>query len=129
MKLMMAVKETSPAGHYIQGYPGYPVQPMADPLYGYFQQVAGARDYSGKMGFNEFKELWGALNQWKNTFMIHDRDRSGTVEPHELHQALATFGYRLSPAALNAIVKRYATNNRISFDDFVAACVRLRALT
>lgn len=23
------------------------------------------RDYSGKMGFAEFKELWGALNQWK----------------------------------------------------------------
>jgi len=23
------------------------------------------RDFSGKMGFNEFKELWGALNQWK----------------------------------------------------------------
>ncbi len=23
------------------------------------------RDYSGQMGFNEFKELWGVLNQWK----------------------------------------------------------------
>jgi hypothetical protein len=23
------------------------------------------RDYSGKMGFSEFKELWTALNQWK----------------------------------------------------------------
>lgn len=23
------------------------------------------RDRSGKMGFNEFKELWAALNQWK----------------------------------------------------------------
>jgi len=23
------------------------------------------RDYSGKMGFSEFKELWAALNQWK----------------------------------------------------------------
>jgi len=23
------------------------------------------RDLSGKMGFNEFKELWAALNQWK----------------------------------------------------------------
>ena len=23
------------------------------------------RDYSGKMGFSEFKELWSALNQWK----------------------------------------------------------------
>lgn len=38
-------------------------------------------------------------------------------------------GYRLSPNALNVIVKRYSTNNRISFDDFVACCVRLRALT
>eukprot|EP00493_Phyllostaurus_siculus_P011377 UN11536 len=26
------------------------------------------RDYSGKMGFNEFKELWGCLNQWRGTF-------------------------------------------------------------
>ena len=23
------------------------------------------RDYSGKMGFSEFKELWGVLSQWK----------------------------------------------------------------
>ena len=38
-------------------------------------------------------------------------------------------GYRLSPNALNIIVKRYSTNNRITFDDFVACCVRLRALT
>lgn len=38
-------------------------------------------------------------------------------------------GYRLSPQALNVMVKRYSLNNRISFDDFVACCVRLRALT
>ncbi|XP_068715403.1 sorcin-like isoform X2 [Montipora capricornis] len=87
------------------------------------------RDFSGKMGFNEFKELWNALNQWKTTFMQYDSDRSGTVEPHELHSALAAFGYRLSPQALNVIVKRYATNGRVSFDDFVACCVRLKALT
>ncbi|XP_078378497.1 sorcin-like [Oculina patagonica] len=87
------------------------------------------RDFSGKMGFNEFKELWGALNQWKTTFMQYDSDRSGTVEPHELHGALSAFGYRLSPNALNVIVKRYSTELRITFDDFVACCVRLRALT
>ena len=29
------------------------------------------RDYSGKMGFNEFKELWTALNQWKVYKCIH----------------------------------------------------------
>ena len=29
------------------------------------------RDRSGKMGFNEFKELWAALNQWK----VRERER------------------------------------------------------
>ena len=38
-------------------------------------------------------------------------------------------GYRLSPTALNIIVKRYSVDHRITFDDFVACCVRLRALT
>jgi hypothetical protein len=87
------------------------------------------RDYSGKMGFNEFKELWGALNQWKTTFMQYDRDRSGTVEPHELHQAISSWGYALTPQALNIIVTRYGYSGRIQFDDFVAAAIRLRMLT
>ena len=87
------------------------------------------RDYSGKMGFNEFKELWGALNQWKSTFMIYDRDRSGTVEPHEMHQAIVSWGYNLSAQALNIIIKRYSDNGRIKFDDFVSAAIRLRMLT
>ncbi|XP_071951578.1 sorcin-like isoform X2 [Antedon mediterranea] len=87
------------------------------------------RDRSGQMGFNEFKELWSSLNQWKTTFMQYDRDRSGTVEPHELHAAIASFGYSLSPQALSVLVKRYSTNSRITFDDFVSCVVRLRALT
>lgn len=31
------------------------------------------RDYSGQMGFSEFKELWTALNQWKvwSPFRVH----------------------------------------------------------
>ncbi|XP_065840010.1 sorcin-like [Oscarella lobularis] len=87
------------------------------------------RDYSGKMGFTEFKELWGVLNHWKNSFATYDRDRSGTVEPHELHAAVASFGYRLSPQALSILVKRYSTDGRIAFDDFVACCIRLRSLT
>ena len=50
------------------------------------------RDFSGKMGFTEFKELWGVLNQWKQTFMTFDRDRSGQIEGHELAGALGAFG-------------------------------------
>ncbi|XP_064402256.1 sorcin-like [Halichondria panicea] len=87
------------------------------------------RDFSGQMGFTEFKELWGVLNQWKTTFMTFDRDRSGTVEPHELQQALTTFGYRLSPQALAGVVRRFSTNSKIGFDQFVGLCVKLRLAT
>jgi len=47
---------------------------------------------SGTMGFNEFKELWQALNGWKGSFVSFDRDGSGTVEGHELQQAIASMG-------------------------------------
>lgn len=87
------------------------------------------RDFTGKMGFSEFKELMVAMNGWKQNFMMFDRDRSGTVEPHELSQAITTMGYRLSPQALSAIVKRYSKNGRIFFDDYVSCCVKLRSLT
>lgn len=87
------------------------------------------RDNTGKMGFNEFKELWAALSAWKQNFMTFDQDRSGSVEHCELSQAIAVMGYRLSPQTLNAIVKRYSKNGRIFFDDYVACCVKLRALT
>lgn len=87
------------------------------------------RDYTGKMSFNEFKELFTALNGWKQNFMMFDQDRSGTVEPHEMTQAINTMGYRLSPQALNAVMKRYSKGGRIFFDDYVACCVKLRSVT
>lgn len=87
------------------------------------------RDMSCTMGFAEFKDLWQALNGWKNTFSSYDHDRSGNVEGHELQQAIGSMGYNLSPQALNCVMKRYSLNGRIPFDEFVACCVRLRALT
>ncbi|KAM4697473.1 grancalcin [Rhinophrynus dorsalis] len=86
-------------------------------------------DHTGKMGFNEFKELWGALNAWKQNFCTFDQDRSGTVEPHEFSQAIMAMGYRVNHQTLNTIVKRYSKNGRIYFDDYVACCVKLRALS
>ncbi|XP_044062932.1 sorcin isoform X2 [Siniperca chuatsi] len=87
------------------------------------------RDMSCTMGFNEFKELWQVLSGWKNTFASYDRDRSGTVEGPELQHALTSMGYNLSPQAMKSIMMRYSINGRITFDDFVSCCVRLRALT
>nr|XP_033787082.1 sorcin [Geotrypetes seraphini] len=87
------------------------------------------RDMSGKMGFNEFKELGAVINGWRQHFMSFDGDRSGTVDFQELHRALETMGFRLSPQAVNTIGKRYSSNGKITFDDYIACCVKLRALT
>uniref|UniRef100_G1KRX4 EF-hand domain-containing protein n=2 Tax=Anolis carolinensis TaxID=28377 RepID=G1KRX4_ANOCA len=87
------------------------------------------RDMSGMLGFNEFKELWAVLNGWRQHFMTVDTDRSGAVDSTELQKALTGMGYRLSPQAVNGIVKRYSTRGKISFDDYIACCVKLRALT
>lgn len=62
-------------------------------------------------------------------FERFDADRSGTVEPHELHTALSTFGYNLSANAQGAMVRHFATDGKIGFDSFVACCVKLRVLT
>ncbi|TKC49267.1 hypothetical protein EI555_004879, partial [Monodon monoceros] len=105
------------------------VIPQRETPCGHTSLLLLTRDYTGKMGFNEFKELWAALNAWKQNFITVDKDGSGTVERHELNQAIAAMGYRLSPQTLTAIVKRYSKNGRIFFDDYVACCVKLRALT
>ena len=41
-------------------------------------------DYSGKMGFNEFKELWGALNQWRVGVYVLLRISTTVTHAHEL---------------------------------------------
>ncbi|KFW71730.1 Sorcin, partial [Pygoscelis adeliae] len=87
------------------------------------------RDMSGTLGFNEFKELWAVVNGWKQHFISFDNDRSGTVDRQELEKALVNMGFRLSPQAVTAITRRYSTRGKITFDDYIACCVKLRALT
>ncbi|XP_039593344.1 sorcin isoform X1 [Polypterus senegalus] len=87
------------------------------------------RDMTGTMGFNEFKELCNVINAWRGNFMSMDKDRSGTVDAQEMQQAITLMGFRLSPQAMNIIVKRYSLNGKIGFDDYMACCIRLRTLT
>lgn len=58
-----------------------------------------------------------------------DRDRSGSVDKGELQQALKSFGYNLSEQALVIMVRRYAVAGKITFDNFVGLCVKLRSVT
>ncbi|KAF4020184.1 hypothetical protein G4228_011750 [Cervus hanglu yarkandensis] len=60
----------------------------------------------------------------------------GQIDADELQRCLTQSGiaggykrFRLSPQAVNSIAKRYSTNGKITFDDYIACCVKLRALT
>ncbi|PFH47110.1 hypothetical protein AMATHDRAFT_68429 [Amanita thiersii Skay4041] len=94
-------------------------------------------DRSGTIGFNEFVGLWKYIKDWQNVFAHFDRDRSGSIDGHELRNALTQFGYNLSPPILNLLQKKYASETRalghaaagINFDRFVRACVVVKQLT
>ncbi|RDB25186.1 Programmed cell death protein 6 [Hypsizygus marmoreus] len=97
-------------------------------------------DRSGTIGFNEFSGLWKYIKDWQNVFKHFDRDRSGSIDGQELRDALAQFGYNLSPPLLDLVQKKYdvkatAASGRgmpvpgISFDRFVRACVVVKQLS
>jgi len=98
-------------------------------------------DRSGTIGFNEFAGLWKYIKDWQNVFKHFDRDRSGSIDGNELRDALAQFGYNLSPHLLVLVQRKYAGNTApapgrahtapagISFDRFVRACVVVKQLS
>ncbi|MXQ87942.1 hypothetical protein E5288_WYG008812 [Bos mutus] len=115
------------------GYPGHPAYPgsisTGDPMWKCFLAIAG------QDGEVDAEELQKCLTQ---------SGISGTYSREifffpsveiALGNSLSNFfpslflGYRLSPQTVTTIVKRYSKNGRIFFDDYVACCVKLRALT
>ncbi|EKM55530.1 uncharacterized protein PHACADRAFT_256224 [Phanerochaete carnosa HHB-10118-sp] len=94
-------------------------------------------DRSGTIGFNEFQGLWKYIVDWQKAFKYFDRDGSGTIDGHELSNALQNFGYNLSPMLMSLVEQKYAAapyaghgpKPGITFDRFVRACVVVRTLT
>ncbi|PAV23608.1 EF-hand [Pyrrhoderma noxium] len=94
-------------------------------------------DKSGTIGFNEFSGLWKYIADWQGVFRHFDQDRSGSIDGHELANALRSFGYNLSPQILSLIEQKYAKPPStthgpppgITFDRFVRACIVVKTLT
>ncbi|GAA5932293.1 hypothetical protein JCM1841_005185 [Sporobolomyces salmonicolor] len=101
-------------------------------------------DMSGTIGFQEFAGLWQYVKEWQQVFRNFDRDRSGTIEGHELANALQTFGYSLSPQLIQILHRKYNPQPPvksgslrynsgpapgITFDRFVRCCVSVRQLS
>ncbi|KAL7269296.1 hypothetical protein RUND412_008053, partial [Rhizina undulata] len=64
-------------------------------------------DRSGTIGFNEFCGLWGFLASWRTLFDRFDVDGSGNISYAEYSNALAAFGYRLSPQFVQLLFRSY----------------------
>ncbi|KAF8160377.1 hypothetical protein K438DRAFT_311338 [Mycena galopus ATCC 62051] len=100
-------------------------------------------DRSGTITFAEFAGLWKYIKDWQGVFRHFDRDRSGSIEQNELRDALAQFGFNLSPNLLMLVERKYdpqagPARGRegqrgqpapgITFDRFVRACVVVKQL-
>ncbi|KAK4300805.1 hypothetical protein Pmani_027019 [Petrolisthes manimaculis] len=86
-------------------------------------------DRSGKLGLQEFLQLWTDIRVWKNAFRIYDKDNSGELCSFELRQALNSAGYRLNNHVCNALMLRYGDRQgKISFDDFIMCSVKLKTM-
>ena len=59
------------------------------------------------------------------------RDKSGTINQSELNEALASFGYNLSPPIMKLLIERFdrTNSNAVSFDDFIQCCLALQVNT
>ncbi|GFO35640.1 calpain-a [Plakobranchus ocellatus] len=86
-------------------------------------------DLSGKLGFDDFTELWSELRKWRGVFGKYDQDNSGYFSSFELRQALHATGFTVSNKVLQGITARFNNKNgHIMFDDFVSCLARLKTM-
>ncbi|CAJ0928545.1 unnamed protein product [Ranitomeya imitator] len=90
------------------------------------------RSNSGRIDLFGFSALWAYLQQWKNMFQQFDRDRSGSINQGELHQALSQMGYNLSPQFILQLMSRYSVRSAtpgLQLDRFIQICTQLQSMT
>ncbi|CAG5125959.1 unnamed protein product [Candidula unifasciata] len=86
-------------------------------------------DLSGKLGYDEFKDLWDDLRRWKGVFKEFDKDKSGNLSSYELRNALNHVGFHVSNRSLRSLVMRYSNKEgHIDFGDFIMCAVRLKTM-
>ncbi|KAM3930152.1 calpain-8-like [Leptodactylus fuscus] len=83
-------------------------------------------DGIGTLNLVEFKTLWMKIQKYVEIFLKTDKDKSGTMDAHEMRNALQEAGFSLNNNILNGIAHRYAdTDLTINFDSFISCMIRL----
>uniref|UniRef100_A0A452GUF9 calpain-2 n=1 Tax=Gopherus agassizii TaxID=38772 RepID=A0A452GUF9_9SAUR len=84
---------------------------------------------TGTLGLVEFKILWLKIQKYLEIYKKVDTDYSGTIDAHEMRNALKEAGFTLNNKVQNIIALRYACSKMtIDFDGFVACMIRLETL-
>ncbi|XP_078667910.1 calpain-B-like isoform X7 [Branchiostoma floridae x Branchiostoma belcheri] len=86
-------------------------------------------DGSGKIEYNEFKELWNDICGWMATFNKSDTNKNGKLESYELREALREVcGVSIDGQLAAKVIRRYADqDNTISAASFWRIAIRLKA--
>eukprot|EP00007_Cunea_sp_BSH-02190019_P003513 CAMPEP_0174229246 /NCGR_PEP_ID=MMETSP0417-20130205/272_1 /TAXON_ID=242541 /ORGANISM="Mayorella sp, Strain BSH-02190019" /LENGTH=325 /DNA_ID=CAMNT_0015306771 /DNA_START=66 /DNA_END=1043 /DNA_ORIENTATION=+ len=85
-------------------------------------------DFSGSISFYEYASLHKFVVRLQQAFAMYDRDRSNTLEPHELQPALQAAGFSyITEFAVRPFIKKIQKTNVVSvtFSSFVALCTQL----
>ncbi|XP_063106274.1 calpain-3 isoform X6 [Cavia porcellus] len=86
-------------------------------------------DGSGRLNLQEFHHLWKKIKAWQKIFKHYDTDQSGTINSHEMRNAVNDAGFHLNSQLYNIITMRYADRHmNIDFDSFICCFVRLEGM-
>ncbi|KAI2805674.1 Calpain-1 catalytic subunit [Blomia tropicalis] len=91
-------------------------------------------DESGKLGFDEFVQLWRHLKNWCEIFKKHDVDGSSTIQASELREAFREVGINVNRQILRMLVNRFGHHKKSSatledqlyFDDFICCSLKMK---
>ncbi|XP_052764129.1 peflin-like isoform X2 [Mya arenaria] len=89
------------------------------------------KDQTGQIELPEFQALWSYIQQWKGVFERFDGNRTGSIEAHELGQALTGMGYNFSPQFHQMCITKFDFHGRrsMNLDQFIQCCVMVKSLT
>ncbi|XP_066450567.1 calpain-8-like [Eleutherodactylus coqui] len=86
-------------------------------------------DGTRTLSLTEFKTLWLKLQKYINIFIKNEKNKSGSVDAHEMRSALKDAGFSLNNKVQQTIAQRYSESDlTINFDSFICCLIRLDTL-
>ncbi|KAF2879870.1 hypothetical protein ILUMI_26300 [Ignelater luminosus] len=81
---------------------------------------------TGRLKFNDFKDLMCSLKHWQTAFKNHTKEKTGILKAERLRDAILEVGFQMSSDVLANLILRYMRKDgTLRFGDFVSAILHL----